>query len=49
VGDDLFQEKDGCGVFVDDCILWSRKGEGDTHDDVMGRHAALVGREYSRD
>ena len=31
VGADLFQERDGCGVFVDDCILWSRKGEGERH------------------
>jgi len=41
---DLYAEKDGLCLYIDDVVAYSRKGPGDSHDDVMKRHAALVTR-----
>jgi hypothetical protein len=41
---DLYAEKDGMCLYIDDVVAYSRKGPDDSHNDVMKRHAALVTR-----
>ena len=44
IGDDLWGEDDGVGLYCDDCVIYSKKKEGETHEQVMKRHFTLLTR-----
>jgi len=44
IGDDLWGKDDGVGLYCDDCVIYSKKRKGETHEEVMDRHFVLLTR-----